>query len=103
VSESISTSEDPGIAVHIEHHRDRLVFDGKVEQDYRFITYCFPDRQGEVTARTYLDEAATVSILAPLAPAEIHEDVLRYLQQRFDRITQLGQNGYADIWRRSAD
>jgi hypothetical protein len=99
-NECIFTSDDPYIAVTISHERDKLVFGGKVEQDYRFMTYVFPDPAGTVEACMYLDDERNVTITLPLYPIPIPTPVLRYLQRRFHTIDQLGgSNGNVEIWK----
>jgi hypothetical protein len=98
-SDCIFTADDPAIEVTIAHHRDRLVFGGKVEQDYRFITYRFSATDGAVSACMYLDDPRCVRITEPTYSAPIPETVLFYLKRRFRTIEQLGgHNGYARIW-----
>jgi hypothetical protein len=99
-NECIFTSDDPEIAVTISHDRDMLMFGGKVEQDYRFITYAFPDPAGTVEACMYLDNERSVTITMPLYPKPIPPPILRYFQRRFQTIDQLGgANGTVEIWK----
>jgi acetoacetate decarboxylase len=99
-SQCIFTADDPVIAVKIVHHRDRLVFGGKVEQDYRFITYEFKTAEGDVSATMYLDDTHSVRITAPVYSQPIPEPVFYYLSRRFYTIEQLGgSNGYVQIWK----
>jgi hypothetical protein len=99
-SQCIFTADDPEIAVIISHHRDKLVFGSKVEQDYRFINYEFENPAGNVSATMYLDDAHCVRITAPMYSQPIPEPVFHYLSRRFQIIEQLGgSNGYVQIWR----
>jgi hypothetical protein len=99
-NECIFTSDDPDIAVTISHHRDKLVFGGKVEQDYRFLTYVFPNPAGTVEACMYLDDERNVTITLPLYPKPIPSPILTYLQHRFQTIDQLGgSTGKVEIWK----
>jgi hypothetical protein len=98
-SECIFTSDDSPIDVTISHHRDRLVFGGKVEQDYRFVTYRFADANGDVSACMYLDDTLCVKITDPIYSKPIPDPVMEYLRRRFDTIEQVGgANGYVLIW-----
>jgi hypothetical protein len=100
LSECIFTSDDPDITVTISHHRDKLVFGGKVEQDYRFLTYVFPDPADTVEACMYLDDERHVTITLPLYPTPIPSLILTYFQRRFQTIDQLGgSNGKVEIWK----
>jgi hypothetical protein len=99
-SQCIFTADDPEIAVIISHHRDKLVFGGKVEQDYRFINYEFETPAGNISATMYLDDAHCVRITAPVYSQPIPEPVFQYLSRRFQTIEQLGSsNGYVQIWK----
>jgi hypothetical protein len=99
-SECIFTSDDPEIEVTIAHDRDRLVFGGKVEQDYRFLTYGFPDKDGAVVATLYLDDAHRIKITEPIYDKPIPERIFYYMQRRFREIDQLGgSNGYVELWK----
>jgi hypothetical protein len=95
---SIRTDDDD-LPVSITHARDKLVFGGKVEQDYRTSTYRFNAPDGEIEARVYFDDTSTISILTPYVGTPIDAAVLRYMQQRFRVIKQLGgPEGYATLW-----
>jgi hypothetical protein len=99
-TDCIFTKDDPEIAVTITHHRDMLVFGGKVEQDYRFLTYVFPDAAGNVEARVYLDDTQNVQIIEPIYSKPIPDHILFYLQRRFRTIDQVGgSNGNVEIWK----
>jgi hypothetical protein len=91
----------PPLNVLIAHERDLIVFDGKVEQDYRFLMYRFPD--SNVEARAYLDDVWCVSILRPLFPEPVESAVMTYLQTRFNTVKQLGgPEGYSTLWEKPA-
>ncbi len=95
----IQSTDDNDLPISITHERDTLIFDGKIEQDYRFLTYRFKGRDGEIGARMYLDEPWTVSITEPMNCAALDADVLAYLQKRFNVIRRLGgPDGYIDVW-----
>jgi hypothetical protein len=97
---AIDTDDDNDLPRSIQHARDTVIIDGKVDQDYRFLIYTFGSAQGEVVARAYFDDPWEVSILAPTDGAKLDASVLRYLQRRFRVIKQLGgPEGYAVIWR----
>jgi hypothetical protein len=94
-----TTDDDDDLPIAITHSRDRVIFDGKVEQDYQFLTYRFKSRDGEIRARTYLDEPWTVSITEPMDCESLDADILAYLQKRFNLIRRLGgPDGYIDMW-----
>jgi hypothetical protein len=59
-----------------------------VEQVYNYLIYRW-DRP-PLTARAYLDEPATVSILT----GEPTPEILGYLRDRYGRIQRLGRAGY---------
>ena len=96
---SKSTADDE-LPISITHSRDTIVFGGKLEQDYRFLTYRFRRQAGDIVARVYLDDVWEVSITEPMGPVTLPDDVTAYLQSRFRVIKQLGgSNGYVTIWR----
>lgn len=93
------TTDDDDLPVSIKHQRDTIVIDGKLEQDYRFLTYRFAADDGELEARAYLDDIWEVSITAPIDLPVVPADVLAYLQKRFSVIKQLGgMDGYRVLW-----
>lgn len=90
---------DDDLPISITHSRDIIVFDGKIEQDYRFLNYRFAGPDGEIVARAYLDDIWTIAVLEPLFDSPIPAPVLAYLQRRFHKVTQLGgAEGYTQIW-----
>jgi hypothetical protein len=90
------STADNDLPVSIQHCRDVIAIEGKLEQDYNFLMYRF---KSGVVARTYLDCPQEVALLEPLYPAEIEGDVLDYLKSRFSAIRQLGgAEGYTAIW-----
>ena len=92
------TTDDDDLPISIRHQRDTIIDDGKLEQDYRFLTYRFAAADGEIEARAYLDDIWQVSITAPIDLPSLPVDVLAYLQRRFRVIKQLGgQDGYRVI------
>jgi hypothetical protein len=96
------TTDDDDLPLSIQHHRDRVIVDGKLDQDYRFLTYRFASASGQIEARTYLDNAREVSITEPIDIPELPADVMAYLQMRFRLIKQLGgPDGYRVIWEKS--
>jgi hypothetical protein len=98
--EGCHSTEDDDLPISIIHSRDTIIFNGKLEQDYRFLNYRFHCSSGEIVARVYLDDVWEVSITEPVGPASLPVDVLAYLQSRFRVIKQLGgSNGYTVIWR----
>jgi hypothetical protein len=93
------TTEDDDLPLSIVHSRDTIIIDGKVDQDYRFLSYNFTSG---VEARAYLDDIWEVSILAPADGRTIDASVMAYLQRRFNVIKQLGgRDGYEIIWEKA--
>jgi hypothetical protein len=93
------TTDDDDLPVSITHARDTIIFAGRVEQDYRFLTYRFAGEGVEVEARMYLDDPWTVSVSLPVVGTAIPPQVLAYLQKRFNLVRQLGgPDGYNEIW-----
>jgi hypothetical protein len=93
------TTDDDDLPLSIQHHRDQILIDGKLDQDYRFLTYRFAAANGAIEARTYLDDIWEVSITEPIDIPELPADVMAYLQKRFNVIKQLGgPDGYRVIW-----
>jgi hypothetical protein len=96
------TTDDDDLPLSIQHQRDRILIDGTLDQDYRFLTYRFAAANGEIEARTYLDDIWEVSITEPIDIPELPADVLAYLQKRFRVIKQLGgPDGYRVTWEKS--
>ena len=101
-STGLESTDDNGLPISITHERDLIVFDGKVEQDYRFLIYRFAGRDCAVIARMYFDEPRVVSITEPIDWDAADADVLAYLKKRFDIVRQLGgPDGYRTIWSKS--
>jgi hypothetical protein len=96
------TTDDDDLPISITHSRDTIMFAGKVEQDYRFLTYRFKGENREVEARMYLDEPWVVSVTTPIDWDASETEVLAYLKKRFNIIRQLGwPDGYIEIWSKS--
>jgi hypothetical protein len=94
-----TTTDDDDLPISITHSRDRIIFGGRVEQDYRFLVYRFKGQNREVEARMYLDEPWVVSITAPIDWDASERDILAYLKKRFNEIRQLGgPDGVIEIW-----
>jgi hypothetical protein len=94
-------TDDDSLPISITHSRDTIMFDGKLEQDYRFLNYRFRSPNGEIVARVYLDDVWEVSIAEPVDIVALPDDVMAYLQKRFRLIKQLGgSDGYRVIWRK---
>ncbi len=93
----------------IHHHLDELPAPDELTQRYNYYVYHF-ERDGFVyQARAYVEFIDEVSILAPLDQRQtdggpkaeaFRHDVLEYLKRRFDKIDELGENGYVTIWSR---
>jgi hypothetical protein len=97
---SVQTDDDD-LPLSITHSRDTVVFGGRLEQDYCFLSYRFRGTAADIVARVYLDDVWEVSITEPMGPVTLPDDVMIYLQSRFQVIKQLGgSNGYTTIWRK---
>jgi hypothetical protein len=97
--EHLPLTEDDDLPLSITHSRDTIAFDGKIEQDYRFLNYRFKGRDGDIIARMYLDDPWTVSIIEPMNCETLDADILAYLQKRFNLIRRLGgPDGTIDMW-----
>jgi hypothetical protein len=98
-SNPVWTTDDDDLPLSITHSRDMIFFDGKLEQDYRFLIYRFAAPDGVISARVYLDDMWQVSITEPLHIPALPDDVAAYLKKRFNVIKQLGgPEGYRIIW-----
>ncbi len=96
------TSTDDDLPLAIRHHRDTIIIDGKIEQDYRFLIYRFAAEGGEIEALAYLDDVWEVSIIAPIDLITLPTNISAYLQKRFNVIKQLGgPDGYRIIWQKT--
>jgi hypothetical protein len=97
--DGFQSTDDNNLPIFITHERDTIVFDGKIEQDYRFLVYLFKGQGRQIEARMYLDDPWVVSVTAPIDWDGAEADVLAYLQERFNTIRQLGgPDGYRTIW-----
>lgn len=86
----------------IEHRVDSGAHErtGEVLYHYNYLYYRF-DADGEIRARSYLDEIDKVSLFLPRGMDLEHPDakrVLGYLIRRFRRIEMLDKTGYVAIW-----
>ena len=95
----------------LNHYVDELRTDGELLQRYNYFVYQFERDGFSFQARAYVDFIEEVSLLAPLdrpvtnlsdEEEAFRRDVLQYLKRRFNRIQELGQDGYVTIWERSA-
>jgi hypothetical protein len=84
--DGFNSTDDDLLPIGITHSRDMIIFDGKVEQDYRFLDYRFKGRDSDIVARMYLDDPWTVSIIEPMNCETLDADILAYLQRRFNLI-----------------
>jgi hypothetical protein len=95
----ITTAEANDLPVSITHERDTIIFDGIIEQDYRFLVYRFKGHSRDIVARMCLFEPWTVSITEPIDWVDDDAAVLEYLKKRFNVIRLLGgPDGYREIW-----
>ena len=98
---------DDVVPCKIDHNVDEIFNDGSLEQKYNFVDYIFKSDDSWVRARTYLDEAESVTIFGPFDaedseeevsdPALMH-DVILYMARRFDFIEVVGDDGFETIW-----
>jgi hypothetical protein len=96
-------ADDNDLPISIQHHREKILIDGKLVQDYRFLIYRFQASPSKIQARTYLDDASEISITEPIEILALPADIMAYLQKRFRLIKQLGgPDGYRMIWEESA-
>jgi hypothetical protein len=102
-------SEDTVAPSRLEHLCDQIIFDGKIEQQYNFLSYEFVCDDMLVCARAYLDDISEVSLFGPyrrdLPPENqvplsvaFPPSVLAYLQRRYRRLKILGADGYETLW-----
>ncbi|MCH7861889.1 hypothetical protein ACQKOH_21645 [Sphingomonas sp. NPDC092331] len=97
---------DLGAPFRITHGRDMMFDHGELVQDYNFLDYFFGDPAAPVRARHYLGERSVAAYLPGLpedanlaqARAAFPEDVLRYLQRRFNAVEVLTGEGYCELW-----
>ncbi|MFS2109590.1 hypothetical protein ACCC88_07880 [Sphingomonas sp. Sphisp140] len=97
---------DLGAPFRIEHGRDMMYDHGELQQDYNFIDYLFGDPAEPVHARHYLGDRHVSVDLPSLrtdatlaqARAVFPDDILRYLQRRFDTVEVLTGEGYRELW-----
>ena len=93
----------------LHHYVDELRSEGELLQRYNYFVYHFERDGFSYQARAYVDYIEEVSLLASLdrpvtrsdAEEAFRRDVLQYLKRRYDRIQELGQEGYVTIWERS--
>jgi hypothetical protein len=96
------TADDDDLPLSILHQRDSIIINGKMDQDYRFLSYRFAAENGEIEARAYLDDIWEVSIIAPIDIPVLPTDVMAYLQKRFNVIKKLGgPEGYRIMWEKT--
>ena len=91
----VDDRSDPITPVDIGHHVEDIWTDergGELEQSYNFIDYHFERDAAYMRARTYLDEASSVTLFGPFGsrgsldecPApDLERDVKAYLRRRF--------------------
>ena len=81
----------------IEHIREIIQSDdGGTEQIYNHLIYRFGNPV-VVVARAYFDEPNKVAVITG---APLSDEVMTYLQDRFDEISELGASGaYETVWR----
>ena len=68
---------------------------------YNYLYYRFDVGDGEIWARSYLDEIDHASLFLPKGMDLSHADakrVLTFLGWRFQRIQMLGDAGYETVW-----
>ena len=104
--------KDPIEPVEIRHDVDRIVVDGKLEQEYNYWIYQFDKYGAFIKARSYRDDIGVVSIFGPFADEtcqeqieapELYAEVLSYLKRRYMAIDRLDEEGYTTVWTRPSD
>lgn len=73
---------------------------GKCSYFYNYLLYTFEHPGTQVTARTYMDDAAEVSILQCPEDIDIESElggILAYLRLRYSTVKRLGPSGYTRI------
>lgn len=104
-----ATTDDAIRPTEIRHEVDEIKGDGGLLQRYNYIEYAFEMDGAFCRARSYIDTIGEVAFFGPfagkydLSPIEAEEfrtGVLDYLKRRFDRITEIGENGYVSTWTR---
>jgi hypothetical protein len=102
-------SNDAIVPSRLEHLCDQIIIDGKIDQQYNFLSYEFVCDDMLVLARAYLDDILEVSLFGPyrcdLPPEQqvplavaFPPSVLAYLQRRYKRLKILGSEGYVTLW-----
>lgn len=94
--------EDPIVPTSIEHFVDEDIDpeSGLTHFYYNYLIYTFAHPQGEVFARSYLDEIQKVALYLPKGVSEkdpIVARVIAYLARRYDSIQRLTDAGYVDV------
>ena len=104
--------EDPIEPVEIRHEVDRIIFDGKLEQEYNYWTYRFRKYGAFVMAQCYSDDIGNVMVFGPFADEasekeveapELYSEVLTFLKRRFLTIECPGEKEFTTIWTRPSD
>lgn len=94
--------EDPISPKLIEHEIDAAWHAETREllHCYNFLSYRFETRDGEIRARSYLDDVQNASLFLPQGMEISHPDaqrVLGYLTRRYPRVQMLGTTGYETV------
>jgi hypothetical protein len=94
--------EDPITPKSVEHKVDaaKHAETGEVLYHYNFLSYRFESSEGEIRARSYLDDIKTASLFLPKGMELSHPDaqrVIAYLSQRYASIQTLGAADYETV------
>ena len=95
--------KDPITPSVVEHRFEAAVHASTREllHSYNYLYYRFDVSEGEIWARSYLDEIDHASLFLPKGMDLSHPDaerVLTYLAWRFPHIQMLGETGYVPVW-----
>lgn len=94
----------------IHHHVDEFPSHDGLIQRYNYYVYHFEIDGYSIQARAYVETMDEVALIAQPNDEDtgqgaeamaFRDDVLRYLKRRFDRILELGEEGYVTVWQRS--
>ena len=93
--------DDDDLPVSITRGRDTCIENDRVICDYNFLDYRFNGQLSTVWARVYTDEMHLISIRSPSDAAFIDDEIMAYLQRRFEKIDILKEEqGYKRLWAR---
>jgi hypothetical protein len=102
-AETIEEIKDPIVPSVVDHRHEAAVHKGTRELlfRYNYLYYRFDVSDGEIWARSYLEEIDHASLFLPKGMTLSHPDakrVLTFLACRFPRVQMLGESGYVTVW-----